>query len=125
VVAIIRQSPGSPSTYSSSRWTQFTRPACLQRGVRAQHLFQQPGVGALEGRDVAVEQRTRPLVGRFEQFLGHRRQFVQPAAGALQARHERQPQRLARDHRRGRIVGDRGDPVVRQGSSHETSPGAA
>jgi hypothetical protein len=72
-------------------WMQFTRPRLpfaewrrLQRGVRAQHLFEQAGVGALEGCDVAVEQRTRPLVGRFEQFLGLWVQFVQPGAGALQ-----------------------------------------
>jgi hypothetical protein len=44
-------------------------------------LFQQAGVGALEGCDVAVEQRTRPLVGRFEQFLGLWLQFVQPGRG--------------------------------------------
>jgi hypothetical protein len=47
-------------------------------------LFQQAGVRALEGRDVAVEQCPRPLVGRFEQFLGLWLQFVQPGPGALQ-----------------------------------------
>ncbi len=42
----------------------------LQGRVRAQHLFQQANIGALEGRDVAVEQRTRPRVGRFESSSG-------------------------------------------------------
>jgi hypothetical protein len=129
----------------------------LQGGVRAQHVFQQAGVGELEGRDVAVEECARPLVGGVEQVLGRRAQFGQPGAGALQsalhrgprgaedlrglsggerqhlaqdedralaggqvlqARDECQPHRLARHHRRERVVlfdpAGGGDPAVRQ-----------
>ena len=39
----------------------------LEGGVGAQHLFEQAGVGVLEGRDVPVEQGAGPPVGRWEQ----------------------------------------------------------
>jgi hypothetical protein len=67
---------------------------CLQRGVRTQHLFQEGGVGPLEGGDIPVEQRAGPLVGRLEQFRGLRLEFAQSGAGALQAALHRDSSRV-------------------------------
>jgi hypothetical protein len=78
----------------------------------------QPGAGALQS---ALDRRGGGGGEDLRGFgRGERQHLAQdedrPLAGGqvLQACDERQPHRLARNHHRGRIVGGRGNPLVRQ-----------
>jgi hypothetical protein len=56
----------------------------LDRGVGAQRLLQGPGIGVLEAGDVLAEQFPGARLGRLDDPLRRRRDFIQPGAGALQ-----------------------------------------
>ena len=83
------------------------------RGLRLQ--FVEPGAGALQAalhRGSGGVEDFRGL-GRGEgQHLAQDRDRALTGGEVLQARDERQPQRLPRDHHRGRIIQGWGDPHV-------------